>query len=159
MRVREIIAVALIVAGLGACGATPAQLPDGGAAGSNTGGSSGSAGASGGSTSSDPGACIVVLASDYDQSCVVDTDCVAVNEVRRCPITDCSGCLRKGVNKGAMAQYTAALSQDVSLEPPGVVCHCPCEGPTVCREGKCLAASCIPPPADTRAACANAPSL
>jgi len=134
-----------------ACSASPLQVLDGGfEAGGDT-----------DSAASNPPSCTVVLASSFDQSCTVDTDCVAVHEVHACPITDCSGCLKQGINKGAMTQYMSALSKNAALGPSGVICHCPpCQGDfAICRGGQCQAPSCTPPFADTLAACANAGGL
>jgi len=150
MRMGAIFGLALVATGVGACGPHPLQASDGGAAGSGGGGGSGSA-------SSNPAPCTVVLASDYDQSCMVDADCVSVHQVPKCPVTDCSGCYPVAINKSAMERYTAALSQAVASAPPGPLCYCPCEsGLALCRGGTCQAASCGPPVADTLPACSNA---
>ena len=108
MRVKAIVAFALAAIGNVGCGATPIQVPDAGAAGS---GGSNPGDGSADAASSNPGGCHAVLASDYDQSCVVDTDCVGVGEVPTCPVSACDGCLAQGINKNAVAQYLAALSQ------------------------------------------------
>jgi hypothetical protein len=165
VRVRAIFAVALAATGSPACGRNPLQFPDGGAPGSNASGSAGSAssnpaGGSGGSADgggAGSASCTVVLASDYDQSCVLDADCVSVSQVPKCPVTDCSGCYLVAINKSEMSQYMAAVSQAVAGESPGPICNCPCEsGFALCRGGKCQAASCGPPRADTLPACSNA---
>jgi hypothetical protein len=106
-----------------------------------------------------PGAtptCSPVLASDYDQSCTVDTDCVAVGEISSCPASGCDGCTTEAVNKSVMAQYTAAFAQAFASGPSGPGCNCPCESGAVCRGGKCQAAFCGPPLTDTLSACADA---
>jgi hypothetical protein len=148
VRVERIVVLAATI-GVG-CSASPLQVLDGGfEAGGDT-----------DSAASNPPSCTVVLASGYDQSCMVDTDCVTVYEVHACPITDCSGCAMQGINKGAMTQYMSALSKNAALEPSGVLCHCPCEsGFAICRGGQCQAAPCAPSRADTLAACANAGGL
>jgi hypothetical protein len=46
------------------------------------------------------GACIPVLATSYDQSCTVDSDCVAVGEVPSCPAAACDGCTTQGNRSG-----------------------------------------------------------
>ena len=154
VRVKAIVAFALAAIGNVGCGATPIQVPDAGAAGS---GGSNPGDGSADAASSNPGGCHAVLASDYDQSCVVDTDCVGVGEVPTCPVSACDGCLAQGINKNAVAQYLAALSQAFTSAPPGEQCACPCEGiGALCRGGKCQAASCSPPRSDTLPACANA---
>ena len=153
-------------AGTGGGGRDAAVTTGGGGhgAGGNV-GTSGQAGTTGqgghagvtGTGTPKPASCNVVLASDYDQSCVVDTDCVGVGEVPMCPATACDGCLTQAINKSAMAQYMIALSQAFASESPGEACGCPCEGiGALCRGGKCQAAFCGPPLADTLPACANA---
>jgi hypothetical protein len=106
----------------------------------------------------DAGACTPVLASDYDQSCDADTDCIGVGERPGCPAAACDGCPTAAINKAVSAQYTTALSQAFASGSPQV-CNCPCI-PTgsdgVCRGGKCQVAHCAPPQADTLPACANA---
>jgi hypothetical protein len=168
VRVPAILAVALAATGSLGCGGNPLQLLDGGAAGSNGGGSAGSASSNpaGGSGGSPDGggagsaSCTVVLAADYDQSCVLDADCVSVGQVPKCPVTDCSGCYLVAINKSEMARYMTAFSRAVVGESPGPICHCPCEsGVAICRAGQCQAASCGPPRADTLAACVNAGGL
>src|ERR1019366_5003103 len=100
--------------------------------------------------------CSPVLASDYDQSCTVDTDCVEVGEVAECPATACDECTTEAINKNAMAQYMTALSPAFASEPAGEDCNCNCEGTAVCRGGKCQEGYCAPPSADTLPACADA---
>lgn len=103
-------------------------------------------------------ACSIVLASDYDQSCVVDSDCVAVGQAPQCPATACDGCTTEGINRSAMAQYMTAFARAQASSPMGPfdVCGCPCESGAVCHSSKCQAAFCEPPPPDTLPACADA---
>jgi hypothetical protein len=120
-----------------------------GASGSGEGNSSGDA-----ATNVDATACSIVLASNYDQSCTVDADCVAVGEVPVCP-AGC-GCATKAINKSAIAPYMTALSRAFASEPAGGGCGCPCESGAVCRGGQCRAAFCAPPLVDTLPVCADA---
>src|SRR6266404_2735538 len=137
VRVGTTLALALAAIGVGACDATPLQVSDGGAAGSassNPGGGSGGRPDGGGAKSA---SCTVVLASDYDQSCLVAADCLSVGQVPKCPVTDCSACYLVAINKSEMARYMTALSQAVVGESPGLVCNCPCQsGFALCRAGK-----------------------
>jgi hypothetical protein len=80
VRVKPILAFALAAVGV-ACSAYPLQVHDGGFAGAEAGGNRDSA-------ASNPGACTIVLASDYDQSGVTDADCVSVGQQPECPVTD-----------------------------------------------------------------------
>ncbi len=103
----------------------------------------------------DATSCRIVVASDYDQSCTVDTDCVAVGEVTSCPAFACDGCTTVAINKLAMPQYQAAFAQAFASAAVGV-CGCPCESGAICRGGQCQAAFCAPSRADTLPACADA---
>jgi hypothetical protein len=111
---------------------------------------------SGGDAQLDAGACNPVLASDYDQSCDADTDCVGVGEVPQCPASACDGCLTQAVNKSAAAQYMAALSRAFASEPTGEACACPCEALAICRGRRCEYGFCGPAGTDTLPACADA---
>lgn len=152
MRVNAILASTLAAAGA-ACSASPLQVVDGGFAGAE-------AGANADSAESNPGVCTIILASDYDQSCVADEDCVSVGQQPECPIADCRGCTAGGINKSVMTEYMTALSKAIMREPTNAICNCPCETDfALCRGGKCQAAGCGPPPLDTLPACANAGGL
>jgi hypothetical protein len=177
VRVREIIAFAVVSAVIAACAATPLQVSDGGTgSAADTGGSAGAAGSGGsagrtrgtsgaggaaGSDSSSSGSCTVVVASDYDQSCVTDSDCVSVGQQPECPVVDCLGCIPGAINTSVMAEYMTALSHALMQLPPGgPLCNCPCiSGVAICRGGKCEAAGCVPPLADRLPSCANADGL
>jgi hypothetical protein len=102
-----------------------------------------------------PAPCATIVASDYDQSCAVDTDCVEVSEVISCPPPPCVLCTISAINKSAAAQYNAIFASNFYASS-GPACSCPCEGPAICRGGKCQAGSCGPNRADTLPACADA---
>ena len=104
----------------------------------------------------DTDACSPVLASNYDQSCDADTQCVGVGEVPQCPAGACNGCLTQAVNQGAVAEYMAALSRALASVGTGEACNCPCEALAICRSGKCEYGFCGPPSTDTLPACADA---
>ena len=100
--------------------------------------------------------CHVVLASDYDQSCVADSDCFAVDQVTSCPASVCMGCgPTAAINKSALASYQPTLSSSLASASGGE-CACPsgCDV-AVCRNGTCQD-GCSAPAADTLPACANA---
>ncbi|HSY23743.1 MAG TPA: hypothetical protein VK841_16560 [Polyangiaceae bacterium] len=138
-----IVALALASAATAACGGIASGGSDAGTAGSKTG------------ASGDSAACATVVVSDYDQSCAVDTDCVAVGEVPECPASACDFCPLEAINESAMPRYATAFASAFASKPPGQVCGCPCAGVAVCRGGQCEGSFCGPPSADTLPACAN----
>ncbi len=93
------------------------------------------------SSPSEGGAC-VIPASNYDQSCATDSDCVPVNSAYDwcTPLCNCGS--NDAINGSAMAQYTA----DTSRTPVGSgavsvgTCMCPGRsGPsTCCHAGMCI---------------------
>lgn len=89
-------------------------------------------------TNVDAPPCSVVLASDYDQSCTVDTDCVAVGQVPACPALACYvDCTMWTISKSAAAQYMTALSR-ASASVAGESCGCVSYNPyPCCRGGMC----------------------
>jgi hypothetical protein len=148
MRVKAVVAFALAASAAAACGVGSYQGSDAGAAGSNTGASSGSA-------TSPRALCSIVLASDYDQSCTLDSDCVEVGQVPQCPITTCDGCTTEAINRSAMAPYMSAFKRALASSSISGFCGCPCTGNAICRGGKCEEGFCEPSPSDTLPACAN----
>jgi hypothetical protein len=100
------------------------------------------------------GECIPIIAADYDQSCIKDSDCALVAQIPQCPATGCfHACATGAINKADMARYQGDFSR--SVVPEGA-CNCPCEGIAVCRAGKCQNGFCGPPAADTLPACSSA---
>jgi hypothetical protein len=100
----------------------------------------------------------MISASDYDQSCTVDTDCQQVGSGNYCQNTYCI-CGGSAINKAAVAQFEL----DVSETPLGsgalgtMVCSCPAEIVPCCRSGKCQADdACLAAPGDTLPACSKA---
>jgi hypothetical protein len=110
-------------------------------------------------TDLDAGPCTLVVASDYDQSCAVDTDCIQVAEVPACPVSPmlCYNCAMATINGSAMASYRAAFSAVVGAAT-GPLCNCPEIGFPCCRSGMCKA-NCFVEPADTLPLCADAGGL
>ena len=110
------------------------------------------------SSSVEAPACSPVLASDYNQACIEDTDCVQVGQVPQCPPTACDGCRTQAVNKADATRFQAALMHAFGTVPPGleVGCACPCDGVAICRGGKCEAGGCGPSLADSLPDCVDA---
>src|SRR5580658_820236 len=110
-----------------------------------------------GGPETDDGTC-VISASNYDQSCNVDSDCVEISSGDYCSATFCQ-CGGSVINVGALAQFKA----DVSKTPigsgalMGTVCGCSVPAGPCCRQGMCKAGfgDCSSP-ADTLPACADA---
>jgi hypothetical protein len=81
----------------------------------------------------------LIQASNYDQSCKADSDCIAVGEGNACD--SCAiDCTNAAINKSAETQY----KEDVAKMPAGVaqtgpVCSCPVEFDPCCRGGTCHA--------------------
>lgn len=96
--------------------------------------------------SEEDGAACFILASNYDQSCAVDSDCIgtagefAVQFGNYC--TKMCTCGGDAINKASASQYVA----DVSRTPLGsgalgqVVCSCGFEVPPCCQSGRCVEA-------------------
>jgi hypothetical protein len=63
----------------------------------------------------------VIQASDYDQSCAVDSDCVGVRVGNGCTCgISCESPPAAAINMGALPQYTADFAKF-----PHVFCNCP----------------------------------
>jgi len=80
-----------------------------------------------------------ISADDYDRSCEVDNDCVAVTEGERCLIERC-GCPFTAINAADADQYAADLESLVCTDPfnhLGPVCLC-IESVAVCDSGTCV---------------------
>jgi hypothetical protein len=86
-----------------------------------------------------------ITASNYDQSCRTDSDCVAIAEGNFCDPGANNGCTNAAINKSALAQYRADLAKTQAA-----VCYglsgCPLEVAPCCRSGVC----------GTNAQCVNA---
>lgn len=90
-----------------------------------------------------------IQASNYDQSCMTDLDCVAIAEGNACSLID--PCANAAINKGALAQYQSDIAQVPCFELAG----CPAEFGPCCRHGSCQTDACYSA-ADTLPACADA---
>jgi hypothetical protein len=104
------------------------------------------------SDSADAASCIIVVAAAYDQSCSLDTDCIAVPQKLACP-SSCWNCLfSEAINRSAFPQYQTALMRVFASEP--LPCNC-LDEPLVacCRSGSCQTVCSTP--ADVLPACAE----
>jgi len=118
----------------------------------------------GNSTDSSPGieadsASCMILASNYDQSCTVDTDCTEVSSGDYCS-GDCI-CGGSTINVGSLANF----NEDVSKTPldSGALgnfsCNCPGEVSPCCLGGKCQPGPQCNSVADASDEAANADAL
>jgi hypothetical protein len=66
----------------------------------------------------------LIRASDYDQSCAIDSDCVEVHFGNACSCDLSCQTMSAAINKGALPHYTA----DVAASP-NVTCGCGAQAP------------------------------
>ncbi len=113
----------------GLVGASPSQTGGAGSTGAMAGGSGGASatGAIGPSCS--------MSASQYDNSCNVDSDCVGVPEGHPCARNCQSICPTAALNARVAYQYLADLKALMPAGNGGIVCNCPCIAaqPYCCR--------------------------
>jgi hypothetical protein len=78
-----------------------------------------------------------ISASDYDQSCNVDSDCVPVGEGNACfPCTII--CKVAAISRRGLPFYQSDVSETTGgLETERVSCNCPFEPIPCCRSGVC----------------------
>jgi hypothetical protein len=80
-----------------------------------------------------------VQASDYDQTCALDSDCVAVGEGLVCQ-TCAFVCPTAAINKADMSHYTSDLEHAKRTQQAGSgTCHCPALHVACCLGGTCHA--------------------
>jgi len=80
-----------------------------------------------------------IFASDYDQTCETDEDCVIVNQGEKCAIERCS-CGNAAINNSEFERYQAELESLVCVAPPPVssaICVCGPSQEPVCSEAVC----------------------
>lgn len=106
-------------------------------------------------TNGDGSSCMI-LASNYDQSCTGDSDCLAVWSGDFC-VPGCE-CPNSVISYSARAQYIADVNATSSVGITGFpVCGCcAVELPPCCRQGICQWHDECSPPADTLDACTAA---
>ena len=76
-------------------------------------------------------------ASQYDNSCKVDSDCVAVPLGDPCMVSCASICLAAALNIRVAYQYTADFAVLNAGRNEGVFCGCGCSTEPCCRQGIC----------------------
>jgi hypothetical protein len=95
----------------------------------------------------------LIQASNYDQSCTVDADCVSIAVGDAC--YPCLVICQVGgaINRGALSSYRSDISKTIGAgETSGVECSCPSWSGPCCRGGICNAGlECEGPPADASA--------
>jgi hypothetical protein len=75
----------------------------------------------------------VIWATDYDQSCTSNSDCVPVYQGSLC--SECR-CPNETINSAELAKYEAA--SNTPGQPPAS-CFCPAFPPPLCQQGVCTA--------------------
>lgn len=85
--------------------------------------------------------CGTITASDYDQSCSSDSDCVGVPEGDLCDPDLCIDCVGGAINVSAQSQYQADLQSKNSGAP--MVCSCPMGPRVACNSGTCGVGGCV----------------
>jgi sulfatase modifying factor 1 len=153
----------LVVALLASCGGRVDSPPFADSGGISANGAvTGSAGAAAASMSGAieagvspdaPPSCML-SAANYDQSCVLDTDCVGVPAGNYCgsnPMCNCGG-FTDAINASAIDRFNA----DVAKTPSGTPVSCPCPMPAeppnataCCKNGTCAVCTTVLPPVCT----------
>jgi len=85
-------------------------------------------------------------ASQFDNSCKVDSDCVGVPSGDPCAANCASICPAAALNARVAAEYVADLRALVPVSNDSIVCSCPCiAARPCCRQGAChnLCGECI----------------
>ena len=94
-----------------------------------------------------------MLASSYDQSCTVDTDCTGVTSGDYCGGL-CTLCLAAAINTAALGEFNADIAETPVGSGEAAPCPCPRATVACCRNGACTA-DCVAP-SDTLPDCADA---
>jgi hypothetical protein len=150
--VRGLAAAMLLLPGL-ACGTSTSEGPSDGGLGAEVGAVARDGGEDSGVDWSAPPFCVDsgptqnpciaadIHASNYDQSCQKDSDCVLVVEGYACG--SCSVCAPlSAINDSAVSQYEADVAKVVGPPPMGGGGCAPCCGPILlpcCQGGQCHA--------------------
>jgi hypothetical protein len=80
----------------------------------------------------------IIRASDYDQSCALDSDCVEVHVGNRCTCALSCQTDPAAINKGALAQFTADVANLAS-----VFCNCLPPNPNLTADcPRCIGGTC-----------------
>ncbi len=95
-----------------------------------------------------------IQASNYDQSCATDSDCVAVGEGNFC-LAGAGNCPSAAINKSAYAAYQADVARTQAAVCTAISSCVASSGPC-CRHGTCQMNLACFSPADTLPACADA---
>jgi len=95
----------------------------------------------------------LIQASNYDQSCTVDSDCVSIAVGDAC--YPCVVACQTGgaIHRSALSSYQSDIAKTIGAgETSGVPCECPGETLPCCRGGIChVDFTCESPPADASA--------
>ena len=78
----------------------------------------------------------LIRASDYNQSCTTDSDCVEVGEGNTCDEVCGISCGGQAINRCALPRYETDLAATGFVGNPA--CNCPADFGACCRGGRCV---------------------
>jgi len=85
--------------------------------------------------SPDGGSCSI-SASDYNQSCASDSDCVGVTDGDFCGTGTCINCINAAIGVSAVSQYKGDFAK-IANSSPAAVCPCANMPSAYCNRGTC----------------------
>jgi hypothetical protein len=88
-----------------------------------------------GDASPDGGSCSI-SASDYNQSCASDSDCVGVTDGDFCGTGRCINCITAAIGVSAMSQYEGDFER-IANSSPAALCPCANAPSAYCNRGTC----------------------
>ncbi len=80
----------------------------------------------------------LIQASNYDQSCTTNSDCIAVGEGNACYPCEIA-CPSAAINASAKGKYLSDVAKTSAGDLTGVDCGCPAAFNPCCRGGTCYA--------------------
>lgn len=87
-------------------------------------------------------ACHEIRASDYDQSCTTNADCIEVGQGDPCSGSCAFACASAAINRRAFGCYQVDVANAGMNFTGTVTCNCPADFGACCRGGRCVDDSC-----------------